>query len=78
MTALEFNPFPATFAAAKTMSDYLVAEMPLLYKVVFANSWLFEAPLIWFVAVLHLIIDNRVFAQEPASNAMIRTTTAVT
>eukprot|EP00027_Filamoeba_sp_ATCC50430_P003555 CAMPEP_0168545962 /NCGR_PEP_ID=MMETSP0413-20121227/3245_1 /TAXON_ID=136452 /ORGANISM="Filamoeba nolandi, Strain NC-AS-23-1" /LENGTH=497 /DNA_ID=CAMNT_0008576109 /DNA_START=74 /DNA_END=1567 /DNA_ORIENTATION=- len=66
ISALEFNPFPASFAAAKTMSDYLVAEMPFLYRMIFANPWIFESPLCW------------VFAQEPASNAMIRTTTAVT
>lgn len=67
ITRLEDNPFPTQFAGpTREMFAALGPEMPFLQRAVFANLWLFEP------------IVARMLAASPQSNAMLRTTTAVT
>lgn len=64
---LEQNPFPATLREpGSVMFDYLGPEMPFAQKTLMANRWL-TAPLL-----------TRILAGTPSTNAMLRTTTAVT
>ncbi len=64
---LEDNPFPATIAApTRAMFAALGPEMPFPQRTVFANLWLFD-PLV-----------KRLLAGSPETNAVLRTTTAVT
>ncbi|MBC7789117.1 MAG: M20 family peptidase [Anaerolineae bacterium] len=64
---LEEHTMPASIAGASaSMFKALAPEMPLVQRSIFANLWLFE-PLVL-----------RQLAASPASNAMIRTTTAAT
>ena len=64
---LEANPMPAKITGpVRLMFDYLSPEMDLARRVVFANLWLLE-PLV-----------KRQLSTFPATNAIIRTTTAVT
>ena len=65
--AVETRPFPARFAGvADEMFGYLAEDMPFLQRTVFANRWLF-APAI-----------EHVLSGQPETDALIRTTTAVT
>ncbi|MFN7116893.1 MAG: M20/M25/M40 family metallo-hydrolase, partial [Saprospiraceae bacterium] len=67
ITKLEANPFPARIdGAARGLLDHVGPEMPLPFKIVFANMWLTEDLLKWQ------------FSQAPTSSALIRTTTAPT
>lgn len=67
LARLEVNPMPAALRRPVTdMFDHVVAEMPFMSRLVFANRWLFEP-----------IILSRL-TQRPATNALVRTTTAVT
>jgi carboxypeptidase PM20D1 len=64
---LEDQPMPASLGGAVSpMFDALAPKMPFMQRAIFANRWLF-APL------LVKALEN-----EPATNALIRTTTAVT
>ncbi len=67
ITRLQENPFPARIdGAAKSLFRHAGPEMSPLYKTLFANLWMTEDLLM------------RVLTDEPASNAMVRTTTAPT
>ncbi len=64
---LEANPLPARIegVAAQTL-DALAPQLPLTRRVVVTQRWLFGPLLTWLLGA------------DPATNAMIRTTTAVT
>jgi carboxypeptidase PM20D1 len=65
---LESNPMPAAIdGPTARLYDYLVPEMSLLSRVLFANRWLFEGVLV-----------RRLSQRSVMSNAGIRTTTAPT
>lgn len=67
ITKLEAHPFPAKIdGAARGLLQTVGPEMPLHFKIVFANMWLTEGLLKWQLS------------QAPTSSAMIRTTTAPT
>ena len=67
ITRLESHPFPTRLSeGTDLMLDYVGPEMPFLKKMVIANRWLFR----WLIP--------REFAKERATNATVRTTTAVT
>ncbi len=64
---LETHPLPARIAEPlREMFEYLGPEMPFAQRAVFANLWLFSG------------LVERMLARSPASNAMIRTSTAAT
>lgn len=64
---LEENQMPARIdGATKKSFDYLAPEMPFVPRLFLSNLWLF-APL-----------AERTFAEDPAGNSRIRTTTAAT
>lgn len=64
---LETHPFPAKLdGATRGMLTYIGPEMSQPFRTIFANLWLTESLL------------KREFAQQSASSAMIRTTTAPT
>ncbi len=64
---LERNQPPARIeGATEKQFSYLGPEYPLLKKMIFANRWLFDPYL------------KMLFASSPATNAMVRTTTAAT
>jgi carboxypeptidase PM20D1 len=64
---LEAKPLPGGIdGVVGDLFAYLAPEMPLRYRVPLANLWLFGPAV------------ERALAREPATNAMIRTTTAVT
>jgi len=65
--ALEADPFPGGVGGVTALSfDFLAPELPLLARVPLANRWLFAAPL------------GALASRNPAINALLRTTTAVT
>jgi len=65
---LETNPMPAAIEGPTArLYDYLVPEMSLLSRVLFANRWLFEGVLV-----------RQLSQRSVMSNAGIRTTTAPT
>jgi carboxypeptidase PM20D1 len=65
--AVEQHPFPARFAGvAQDMFTYLGPEMGFGERFVFANRWLFGP------------VVEHVLSQGPDTDALIRTTTAVT
>jgi carboxypeptidase PM20D1 len=65
--ALEDHPMPASIGGVSGSTfAYLAPEMPLLGRVLFANLWLFTAPL------------ESLLSLQPSTNAFLRTTTAVT
>lgn len=65
---LETNPMPAAIdGPTARLYDYLVPEMSLLSRVLFANRWLFEGVLV-----------RQLSQRSVMSNAGIRTTTAPT
>lgn len=67
LTRIEDHPMPARIdGAVRQMFDVLAPEMPLGQRAVFANLWLFE-PLL-----------KRQLAGKPSTNAMIRTSAALT
>lgn len=64
---VEANPMPGGIGGVTGASfEQLAPEMPLWARVVFANLWLFGKPLDWLLS------------GNPAVNALLRTTTAVT
>ena len=67
LAKLEDHPFPAKITEnAQQLFDHIGPEMTLPNKAVFANLWLFDG-----------ILKSQ-FEKTPASNAMLRTTTAPT
>jgi carboxypeptidase PM20D1 len=67
IAALEREPFPGGIRGpTRAMLDYLGPELPFGLRIVFGNLWLF-GPLV-----------ERRLAADPASDALLRTTTAVT
>lgn len=67
LTKLEDHPLPANISQnTKELFDHIGPEMTLPNKAVFANTWLFEG-----------ILQSQL-EKAPSSNAMLRTTTAMT
>jgi carboxypeptidase PM20D1 len=67
VTALERRPMPASIdGATELFLDYLAPELPFGLRILLANRWLFGPALRYG------------FSREPALDAMLRTTTAVT
>ena len=67
LVALEENPFPGKIdGPIKELFDHVGPEMEWPHKMIFANLWLFEG-----------ILVNQLSA-TPTSNAILRTTTALT
>jgi carboxypeptidase PM20D1 len=67
MARLDAHPMPATLkGAAAEMFDKLAPEMPLAQRVVLGNLWL-TRPLV-----------ERMLSAQPGTNAMLRTTAALT
>jgi carboxypeptidase PM20D1 len=67
VAALERHPMPASIDGATALFlDYLAPELPFSARIVLANRWLFGPALRYG------------FSGEPALDAMLRTTTAVT
>ncbi|HTF32352.1 MAG TPA: M20 family peptidase [Myxococcota bacterium] len=65
--ALEAHPMPGGVGGVTGSTfAYLAPEMPLLGRMLFANLWLFGAPL------------DALLSSQPSMNAFLRTTTAVT
>jgi carboxypeptidase PM20D1 len=65
--ALEDHPMPASIGGVTGSTvAYLAPEMPLLGRVLLANLWLFATPL------------ETLLSEQPSTNALLRTTTAVT
>lgn len=65
---LEREQMPKDLRGAALRSfEYAGPEMPLLYRVAFGNLWLFRP-----------LIESQLERLSPATNAMVRTTTAVT
>ncbi len=65
---LETNPMPATIDGPTAgLYDYLVPEMSLLSRILFANRWLFEGVLV-----------KQLSTRSVMANAGVRTTTAPT
>ncbi|MBI4519103.1 MAG: M20 family peptidase [Deltaproteobacteria bacterium] len=64
---VERHPLPAELrGATRQLIEHIGPELPLLYRVVCANLWLFGGVL------------ERLLANTPATNATLRTTTAAT
>lgn len=63
---VEENPMPARLHYINLMFGDLASELPLGMRLLFANQWLFGKLIQWK------------FGSSPTTNAMIRTTTAVT
>ncbi|MEM8908903.1 MAG: M20 family peptidase [Bacteroidota bacterium] len=64
---LEAKPFPANIqGSAKTLFEHAGPETDMPYRMIFANLWLFEG------------ILAQQLSQQPASNALLRTTIAPT
>jgi len=66
ITRLENAPFPARLYLVRRMFEFLAPFLPFGLRLAFANLWLFR-PLI-----------SRALGANPRTNALIRTTTAVT
>lgn len=67
LVKLNNNPFPATIdGAVEQMFESIAAEMPLGFKVIYANRWLTDG-----------IFKNRLLS-DPSTAAMVRTTIAPT
>ena len=67
IVALEDNQLPSKLAgSAEKTFDFLGPEMGFVEKILFANRWLFDAPIV------------SILEQQTSTMAMIRTTTAVT
>ncbi|MDA2916571.1 M20 family peptidase [Nitrospinae bacterium AH_259_B05_G02_I21] len=64
---LEANPLPARITEpVRQLFEYVGPEMDLVGRIVFANLWLLEP------------VVKSILARKPSTNALIRTTTAVT
>lgn len=64
---LEDHPFPGELAGpARQMFDAVGPEMPFGQRAIFANLWLFSP------------VVERILAASPETNAVLRTTTAIT
>jgi carboxypeptidase PM20D1 len=64
---LEANPLPGgVVGVTRSFFEFMAPELPLYARVPLGNLWLFAKPLGW------------VLSGQPAANAMLRTTTAVT
>ena len=64
---LEANPLPGgVVGVTRSFFEYLAPELPLYARVPLGNLWLFAKPMDWLLS------------RQPAANAMLRTTTAVT
>eukprot|EP01116_Phalansterium_solitarium_P018751 TRINITY_DN507_c1_g2_i1.p1 TRINITY_DN507_c1_g2~~TRINITY_DN507_c1_g2_i1.p1 ORF type:complete len:503 (-),score=143.34 TRINITY_DN507_c1_g2_i1:222-1730(-) len=64
---LEKRQMPASISDVfRAMLRGVAADGPWLYRLIVGNLWLFERPLLW------------VLQQKPSTNAIVRTTTAVT
>ena len=64
---VEANPLPGgVVGVTRSFFEHLAPELPLPARTVLANLWLFATPLDW------------VLSRQPAANALLRTTTAVT
>lgn len=64
---VESNPLPGgVVGVTRSFFEHLAPEVPLPARTVLANLWLFAKPLDW------------VLSRQPAANALLRTTTAVT
>jgi carboxypeptidase PM20D1 len=67
ITRLESHPLPGGIGGvARSFFDTLAPELPLYARVPLANLWLFGRPMDWALS------------RQPAVNALMRTTTAVT
>jgi carboxypeptidase PM20D1 len=66
LSRLEANPMPIHLEMADRFFRYLGAYLPFYFRLVLANQWLFKGP-----------IRARMTA-DPRTNALVRTTTAVT
>lgn len=63
---IEDNPMPGRLHYANLMLSDLASELPMEFRLLFANLWLFKRLVQWK------------FGANPTTNAMIRTTSAVT
>lgn len=67
LARLEAEPFPLEFSEpVRRQFEYLAPEMPFAKRLVLNNLWLFGG------------LVKRQLAEDPKTNAMVRTTTAVT
>ncbi len=67
LALLEANPMPAALRPPVTdMFDHVMAEMNFMTRLVFANRWLLEPVIL------------RKLAEKPSTNALIRSTAAIT
>ena len=67
LARLEAEPFPLEFSdPVRRQFEYLAPEMPFAQRLVMSNLWLFGG------------LVKRQLAADPKTNAMVRTTTAVT
>lgn len=67
LAKLECNPFPLEFSEpVRAQLEYLAPEMPFLKRMALSNLWLFGG------------LVKKQLAADPKTNAMVRTTTAVT
>ncbi len=66
LTRLEARPMPATLKHIRPMLQSMTPHLDFLMKMAFSNLWLFE----------DLVLNS--LAKNPQSNALLRTTTAIT
>lgn len=67
ITRLESHPLPGGIGGvSRSFFEYLAPELPLYARAALGNLWLFAKPMDWALS------------REPAVNALLRTTTAVT
>jgi carboxypeptidase PM20D1 len=67
ITRLESHPLPGGVGGvARSFFEYLAPELPLYARAAVGNLWLFAKPMDWALS------------RQPAVNALLRTTTAVT
>lgn len=67
ITRLESNPLPGgVTGVAGSLFEWMAPEMPIYARAVLGNMWLFGGPMDWALS------------RQPAVNALLRTTTAVT
>lgn len=66
LTRLEANPMPATLDYIKPLLTTLAPHLDFLMKMAFSNLWLFE----------DVVVNT--MAKTPQTNALLRTTTAIT
>ena len=66
IVAIEANPMPANIEYMEMMFSNMLHKLPFIQRMAFSNSWLFQPML------------EKVLGEKSATNAAIRTTTAVT